>query len=72
MITIFSYLLIGGWIGYMLGLNSKEFPTDTMNRKRVEKENQELQIKVDRYRSTIQDLVNDNKRLVKELEKHDL
>ena len=69
MIPIFTYLLIGFWIGFMLGLNSKEAPTDAMNRKRTEKENQELQLKVDRYKKVIQDLIDDNTRLVKELEK---
>lgn len=67
--AIFAYLLIGMWIGFMLGINTKESPTDEMNRKRVERENKELELKIKRYKKTIQDLVDDNRRLAAELDK---
>ena len=68
---IVTYLLVGFWIGFMIGVNSKEFPTEELNRKRTERENQELENKLIRYKKTIQDLVEDNRRLAKELERKD-
>ena len=69
MITTITFILVGGAIGYLLGMNHGQAPTDIQNYKRVEKENQELQAKVDRYKKVIQELIDDNRRLAKELER---
>lgn len=69
MFAIITYLVIGGVIGFMVGLNYKSAPTPILNFKRLENENNELEAKVDRYKQVIQDLIEDNKRLVKELDK---
>jgi hypothetical protein len=66
------YLLIGMLLGFLFGLNSKESPTDGMNRRRIEQENKDLELKLVHYRKTIQELVEDNRRLVKELEQKDV
>ena len=67
MFSIFVYLLVGFWIGFMIGLNYKQ-PTPVMNFKRIEKENQDLLLKVEYYKKVIKDLVEDNRKLVKELD----
>ena len=69
MITTITFILVGGAIGYLLGMNHGQAPTDIQNYKRVEKENQELQAKVDRYKKVIQELIDDNRRLAKELDR---
>ena len=68
MFSIFVYLLIGFWIGFMIGLNYKQSPTPIMNFKRIEKDNKELEQKVEYYKKVIKDLVEDNRKLVKELD----
>jgi hypothetical protein len=69
MITTITFILVGGALGYLLGMTHGQAPTDIQNHKRVEKENQELQAKVDRYKKVIQELIDDNRRLAKELER---
>ena len=69
MITTITFILVGGALGYLLGMNHGQAPTDIQNYKRVEKENQELQAKVDRYKKVIQELIDDNRRLAKELDR---
>lgn len=68
MFSIFVYLLIGFWIGFMIGLTYKQ-PTPEMNFKRIENENKDLLLKVEYYKKVIKDLVEDNRKLVKELDK---
>lgn len=69
MITTITFILVGGALGYLLGMNHGQAPTDIQNHKRAEQENKELQEKVNRYKKVIQELVDDNRRLAKELER---
>ena len=63
------YLVLGGVLGFLIGLNSKDFPTDTINLRILENDKKDLESKVERYRGIIRDLIRDNKRLLNESNK---
>lgn len=66
--TIAIWLLIGGVLGFLLGLNHSEGATFVANYRRMDIENKELQAKVNKYKVVVKDLVENNKALVKELD----
>ena len=66
--TIVIWLVLGGIIGFFLGLNHSDGATFVANYRRMDIENKELQNKVDRYKVIVKDLVDNNRELVKELE----
>jgi hypothetical protein len=65
---VLTYILIGAFIGYLFGLNDSSSPTNLTNYKILEKDNKDLEHKVQYYKKVIKDLVEDNRKLVKELD----
>jgi hypothetical protein len=67
--TDFIYLIIGGVLGYLGGMSTRPTTTEIINRRITAAEIERLSKLAERYKKVIRDLVADNKRLVKELEK---
>jgi hypothetical protein len=70
MTAIFTYLFIGGVLGFLIGLNKHQTPTGLINYNILKNERDESERKLLYYKKVIKDLVEDNRKLVKELEEH--